>query len=117
MGGTPEPKKTEAVTAQQIAGLAADLHEFARKLELVAKVAQEQDGQVIALYNLPSAITSVTALQRFVAKADEHRRAAQLGKPVPVGQPKPRSAAAREPTVEAAEETLAKARAKKNRGG
>jgi hypothetical protein len=116
MGGTPEPKKTEAVTAQQLSALAADLKEFAAKLELAAKVAMEQEGQVIALYNLRSAVTSVTALQRFVARADEHRRAAQLGKPVPVGQPKPRSATARKPTVEAAKETLAKARQKKKPG-
>ena len=116
MGGTPEPKKTEAVTAKQLSSLAADLREFAAKLELAAKVAMEQEGQVIALYNLRSAITSVTALQRFVARADEHRRAAQLGKPVPVGQPKPRSTAARKPTVEEADKKLAKARKKKNSG-
>lgn len=110
-----EPKQTLPISATQLESLASELSQLAIRLQSAAQVARTQPGETLAIYNWPSVPNGLRMLRNFVAKADESRSAAQLGKPVPVGQLKPRSAGARKPTVEQAEETLAKARTKKKR--
>lgn len=111
------PAIAESVSADQIASICEELEQLASTLRRCETVAKDQPTKSLAIYYLKSAIAGLNRVASFVDSADKSRRQAVMGKPLEAGQPKPRSAAARKPTVEAAEETLAKARAKKNRGG
>jgi hypothetical protein len=100
MAGKSEPKKTEAVTATQLELVAGRLREFAEKLGAAAEVAKQQPEQSLAVYNWKSATRAIGLIRTFTQRVDESRDAAQLGKPVPIGQYKPRSTAKPKSTAE-----------------
>jgi len=106
----------ESVPADQIASICEELEQLASTLRRCETVAREQPTKSLAIYYLKSAVAGLNRVASFVDSADKSRRQAVIGKPLAVGQPKPRSATARKPTVEAAKETLAKARQKKKPG-
>lgn len=119
MPGKPEPKTTTLVTAAQLESLAADLLDFAAKLQLASKVAKTQEDESLAIYNWASAHNGIKALRGFVARADESRSAAELGRPLVAGQLKPRSTAKQKAKADVAKEEAKvmaekKTRSKKN---
>lgn len=93
MAGTPEPKSATQVTSAQLNAIAADLLDFASKLQAAARVAENQPDKSLAIFNWASALNGVKFLRAFVAKADESRSSAELGTPIKAGQLKPRSTA------------------------
>lgn len=93
MPGNSEPKTTMSVSAIQLEALAGELIGFAARLQQAANVAKTQPDESLGVYNWASVPTGLRMIRSFVAKADESRSAAELGRPVPIGQLKPRSTA------------------------
>lgn len=110
------PAIAESVSAQQIASICEELEQLASTLRRCETVARDQPNKTLAIYYLKSAIAGLNRVASFVDSADKSRRQAVMGKPLEAGQPKPRSAAARKPTVEQADKKLANSRKKKNSG-
>jgi hypothetical protein len=106
----------ESVSADQIASICEELEQLASTLRRCEMVARDQPTKSLAIYYLKSAVAGLNRVASFVDSADKSRRQAVMGKPLAAGQPKPRSATARKPTVAAAKATLAKARQKKKPG-
>jgi hypothetical protein len=94
-----EPKVTVAVTHAQLAAIASELAMLAERLKAVANTAKSQPSGSLAMYNWVSVATGMKTLSAFVARAEESRLAAELGKPVKVGQLKPRSVAKKRNTM------------------
>jgi hypothetical protein len=109
MNGPSEAKQTVPVTAAQLESLALDLLHFAERLRTAAKVAKTQPNETLAVYNWLSVPTGLRMLRSFVARADESRSAAELGRPLEVGQLKPRSTANKAPTAKEAKAMADKA--------
>jgi len=91
------PKATLPVTANQLDSLANDLADFVTKLRNAAKIARTQPNETLGIFNWPSVPKGLTLLRNFVAKADESRSDAELGRPLPIGQLKPRSTMLKKP--------------------
>ena len=106
MPGQSEPKATTPVSAMQLDALAAELSNFAARLQQAAKVARSQPDESLGVYNWASVPTGLRMIRSFVAKADESRSAAELGNPIPIGQLKPRSTA-KKSSLETAKEAKA----------
>lgn len=84
------PLKTEAVTAMQIAAVAAELKRLAEMLVSVAEVAKNQPDSIIAVYNWASCDTGLSRIQSFVNDAHKAKTLAEMGNPREVGLLKPR---------------------------
>ena len=89
---------TVALTANQLDSVAGDLMDFAEKLKAASRVAKTQKDEVLAVYNWNSAQTAITTLRMFVSKVDTSRSAAELGRPLAIGQLTARSTAKKLPT-------------------
>jgi len=85
------PRTTSYVTQQQLQVLAAQLAEWSDRLKQAADVAGQQEPTGLAIYNWPSVSKGVQLLGSFVEKAEQSRMQAELGQPLEVGQPRPRS--------------------------
>lgn len=86
-------RKTTFVSASQLRSLAQQLGEWSERLSAAADVADQQPQHGLAVYNWASVSKGLQLLRSFVDKSDESRMMAELGQPLDVGQPRPRSVA------------------------
>lgn len=92
-----EPKSALPITSTQLQMLADELHDLSVRLGKAADVAKTQENQILAMFNWPSVPKAMKSLRSFVAKADESRGLATYGRPIQVGELKPRSTAKKSP--------------------
>lgn len=90
-GMANDPRKTQPVTADQIGSIVEELERFVVSLKMAANVARTQPEETLGIYYWNSAEIGLARLASFVKAAEESQRAAKLGKPMEIGQLKPRS--------------------------
>ncbi len=88
-----DPRRTEPVTSSQIRSIADELERFVVALRLAEETAKTQANNTLGIYYWSSAEVGLKRLASFIRSADESRRQAQIGKPMAIGEFKPRSTA------------------------
>lgn len=87
---TPQPKRAEGLTPEQLRVIADELAAISGIVLGAMAIAESNSDRQIAVYNYPSGIDGLKRLKTFSAALDNAVFLAKTGRPLAVGEHKPR---------------------------
>lgn len=87
---TPQPKRAEGLTPEQLRVIADEISAIGGILMAAIAVAESNPQRLIAAYNYPSGLDGLKRLKTFATALDNAVFLAKTGRPLSVGEHKPR---------------------------
>lgn len=116
MNSKNDPHATNLIELAKLEAMDAQLSKWRDELRLAIQTAQSHAADGIAAYYWASAETGLARIKTFMNSLEDARFAMQMGKPLTVGQLKPRSTAKKLTPPAKAKAAKDAAMAKKKKG-